>query len=138
MRQIIIFILFIAPFISINAQETDKVDPPMIVTKLKSGKTLNLDKKSIKFMGVTEDSRCPTGVSCVWEGQAKAVIGFYENDKLIEQKVYVFGSSSINPNNMEELLDQDKTKVYGYTLSPYPSFGQKIEATDYFLELVVK
>jgi hypothetical protein len=33
---------------------------------------------SVKFDAVLEDSRCPTGVNCVWEGDAKILIGARE------------------------------------------------------------
>lgn len=35
----------------------------------------------IKFLNITEDSRCPSDVVCVWEGQATAVINIFKNDQ---------------------------------------------------------
>jgi hypothetical protein len=37
--------------------------------KLSVGGTMTTDSGSFGFDGITEDSRCPTGVECFWEGQ---------------------------------------------------------------------
>jgi hypothetical protein len=46
--------------------------PPAIGTPftLARGETTTLDGIEIGFAAVLEDSRCPTGVTCVWEGRA--------------------------------------------------------------------
>lgn len=40
--------------------------------KLTVGDSTTLDNVTLGFDGITEDSRCPTGTVCVWEGQAVA------------------------------------------------------------------
>lgn len=38
--------------------------------KLVLGDTVSLDDVKVSFLQMVEDSRCPTGTVCVWEGQA--------------------------------------------------------------------
>ena len=37
-------------------------------------KTAKKSRLKIKFLGVTEDSRCPVGVNCIWAGNAKVKV----------------------------------------------------------------
>lgn len=37
-------------------------------------KTAKKSRLKIKFLEVTEDSRCPTGVNCIWAGNAKVKV----------------------------------------------------------------
>lgn len=32
------------------------------------------DEMTVRFSAVTEDSRCPTNVECVWEGNAQVIV----------------------------------------------------------------
>jgi hypothetical protein len=42
--------------------------------KLIVGDSTTMDNVAFGFDGITEDSRCPTGTVCVWEGQAVAAL----------------------------------------------------------------
>ena len=46
------------------------------ILKLEEGKTTRdaASELNIKFIGISQDSRCPTGVECVWQGVALAEI----------------------------------------------------------------
>jgi len=37
----------------------------------------------VKFAGIKEDSRCPKGTMCYWEGQVVPVFQTFKDDKLI-------------------------------------------------------
>ncbi|WP_298313713.1 hypothetical protein [uncultured Aquimarina sp.] len=140
MKRFIYLLLVFSPlFIKAQAQNTTKkVTPPKIITKLKIGKKVNFKTKSIQFVKVVEDSRCPTYVTCVWEGQAKVIIGIYENDTLLEQKLIIIGAKGITPSNNKEILKSEDQTIYGYNLSPHPSGDQKTDPSEYYLEMVVK
>ncbi|GAA0715552.1 hypothetical protein GCM10009430_10130 [Aquimarina litoralis] len=139
MKYLLIFLFLFFSFSKIDAQSSqEKKESPQIITKLKAGKKALFGNKSIHFINVVEDSRCPTGVSCVWAGQAKVIIGIYENDILVEEKEYIISASGINPIKPQELLQSDKKTIFGYNLSPYPANGQKIDPSSYYLELLVK
>ncbi|WP_378180789.1 hypothetical protein [Aquimarina sp. SS2-1] len=138
MKRLIYTLLILSPFYIKAQDNTEKVKPPQIITKLKPGSTINFKDSSIKFLKVLEDSRCPTDVTCVWAGQAKLLLGIYKNDTLLEEKEIIIGAKGITPTNPEELLKSEDKIVYGYNLSPYPSSSEKINPTDYYLELLVK
>ncbi|SEM08271.1 hypothetical protein SAMN04487910_4094 [Aquimarina amphilecti] len=134
MKQFIYLLLIFSSFL-LKAQDTNKkVKSPQIVTKLKIGKKATFGNKSIHFIKVTEDSRCPKGVSCVWAGQAKILIGLYENDTLLEEKEIIIEI----PNKSKELLKSIEKTIYGYNLTPYPTNSEKIDPSTYYLELLVK
>lgn len=42
--------------------------------------TVQMDELQLKFSGI-EDSRCPSDVTCVWEGQAILIFDIYNNDR---------------------------------------------------------
>ena len=138
MKQFI-YILFFLFTLGIYAQDTNqKNQSPQIITKLKVGKSIAIESKSIRFINIIEDSRCPTGVSCIWAGQAKVLIGIYKNDTLVEEKEIIIGAKGITPNTPKELLISGTKKIFGYNLSPYPSNDNIIKTSEYYLELVVK
>lgn len=78
----------------------------------------------IKFVEVTDDSRCPTGVTCVWAGNAvvKLVItGYRAGSKTVE----------LNTNGG---VKGDQLEGYAINLesvTPYPKANKPIKKTDY-------
>ncbi len=137
MNRIIILVFFILP-VTGYAQDSTKIDALKIVSRLKVGNTTNFGTKSIKFIRVIEDSRCPTGVDCIWPGEVKALIGFYKNNSLVEEKEFVFGVQAINNDRIKEILSIEKKVVYAYNISPYPSSEKLIDPTTYYLELLIQ
>ncbi len=138
MKKTIFLILFVIPFVSLLAQDSTKVDPPKIITKLKVGNTVDFNTKSIKFLKIVEDSRCPSDVTCIWAGQVKIVIGIYNGEILIEEKELIFGADGISPNHIKEVFKIDQKTVYSYNISPYPSAKTPIIPSEYYLELLVE
>ncbi|MEO7540257.1 MAG: hypothetical protein ABIV21_09525 [Pyrinomonadaceae bacterium] len=45
--------------------------PETIVVKAGQQKKARTSRLTVKFMSVTEDSRCPVGTNCVWAGNAR-------------------------------------------------------------------
>lgn len=138
MRRLLILLLYIVSTTSTIAQDTTKIEIPKIISKLKIEHSLDFDSKSIKFVRVLEDSRCPTGVSCMWQGEVKILIEISENKKVIEEKELVFDSKSPSPDKAIQLLVTDEKTIYAFNVSPYPTSEGPIMKTAYFLELIVK
>lgn len=138
MKRILFFIIFITPLYFLHAQDSIKVETPKIITKLKVDNRIDFDKKSIHFIKVINESRCPTGAQCIWAGQAIILIGIYENNILIEEKEITFGADGITPDSPKEILITDKKTVYGYQLKPHPSATAKTDFSNYYLELLIK
>lgn len=75
----------------------------------------------ISLRGVPEDSRCPTGVQCVWAGRAR---------------VRLRVDSANYQRSIDLRTDSASAVVFGHTITldslvPYPKSGQTIAPKDY-------
>jgi len=79
---------------------------------------------TIRFLEVTEDSRCPSDVNCVWAGVARVRLKI-SKDGVADREF------EVNTNQ------GDKPAIYGgwsirlKKLDPYPSSKSTIKASDY-------
>jgi len=93
--------------------------------------SINGENLTIKFIAVTEDSRCPTGAQCVWAGRVICKV-------LITDSA---GSSEVLLTQMGGISDYVKQDVGKYrisfTVNPYPEVGKTIADNDYRLRLTV-
>ncbi|MBI4303726.1 MAG: hypothetical protein HY665_05265 [Chloroflexi bacterium] len=85
----------------------------------------------IKFTEVIEDSRCPRGVVCIWEGRVSAVVQIDD------------GAAYRMVLTEPGLTDQGARETYqkyefAYHVEPYPEAGKKISPDEYRLLLTVK
>jgi hypothetical protein len=77
---------------SLPTEETAS-SPVAVVTEV--GETFDLrpgeeasipeDDTRFRFDGVTEDSRCPIGVTCVWEGEVKVQVTVFYGDGTVHE-----------------------------------------------------
>jgi hypothetical protein len=80
---------------------------------------------TIKFKTVENDSRCPEGVLCFWEGNARIVI---------EVSQFAFElNTSLEP--ME--IDYFGFKIELISVNPYPVVYEHIDLEDYRITLIV-
>ena len=86
----------------------------------------------IKFLEVSEDSRCPKDVTCIWEGRVTAVVEILTN-----------GSSQQLNLSQPGLTDSPARVKYGgyeltYKVEPYPEKAEvPITSDEYRLLIVV-
>ncbi|MDZ8223364.1 hypothetical protein [Nostoc sp. ChiVER01] len=101
---------------------------------LKYGKTAYLPTENIKikFSKVIQDSRCPSDVTCIWQGQVIIGLDIIKNGKQVSTLMLTLipGRDALPI----QFLDKYTVKLIG--VSPYPS-GQAIALQDYIVELVV-
>ncbi len=90
-----------------------------------SGQQLN-----IKFVEVTGDSRCPTGVECIQAGDAKCLMLISYLDS---QSSLTFTQLGGNDTN---IIDFNIYKIT-FKLEPYPEYGKEIAPEDYRLIMTV-
>lgn len=81
---------------------------------------------TIRFLDVPTDSRCPKGVTCVWEGDAEAVFEVRLGDEAMEVGLHTHGGTQYPSHR----------SFAGYilslkTLDPYPVEGRPIELGAY-------
>jgi hypothetical protein len=85
----------------------------------------------IRFMEVSEDSRCPKGVYCVWEGRVSALVEISADRSSEQLKLTQTGLT-------EQPASQDyKEYQLSFKVEPYPEAGREIAKGEYRLLLVV-
>lgn len=85
---------------------------------------------TVRFDAVPSDSRCPTGVSCIWSGNAEVVV-------TLTQTGSTAGTFTLNTH-----IDPRTATYLGYQveligLAPYPG-SRPIRTSDYRATLVVR
>jgi len=101
------------------------------------GNSAILDSEDFKitFLNISEDSRCPTGATCIWEGRAVAQLLIESGNEMI--------NDSISTLRNKEFLPPDTIVVFGRKIklvdvSPYPEIGSSIDADDYRLTIKIE
>ena len=85
----------------------------------------------IKFVEVLEDSRCPRGVTCIWEGRVTADV-----------EISTGGSTEkleLSQPGLTEVPARETYRGYelAYKVEPYPEEDKEIAADEYRLILIV-
>ena len=84
----------------------------------------------ISFSRVTEDSRCPEGVKCVWTGNAKVVLKL---SKARKRSAIMSLNTTLDPKH-DDYREYDVKLV---NLNPYPKKDVRIKKKDYVATLIV-
>ena len=100
--------------------------------KIKNGQqaVLKEGKLRITFKSVKGDSRCPTGVACVWAGNGEVVIEVARKNK--KQVV-----ATLNTFSEPKEITYKGFKIKLVALSPYPKINEPIDPKDYEATMVV-
>lgn len=131
-------VLFVFLSGHIVGQDSTTVETPKIVAKLSLGKTYTLNQVKLAFVDVLSDSRCPKDVTCVWAGQAVALVEVYKDQVLIERKKVVFEPGKNTDLNLMTLYTFKDLRIMAYNLLPYPEHSQeKIKKEAYYLQLEI-
>lgn len=97
--------------------------------KLAMGKTAKISSTDLQFQfsDVTEDSRCPTGLACIWAGQVSTVIDVIRAGKHSETITLT------SPNSYPIVHELSGYKLEFLGVQPYPVFdtGTVIKKQDY-------
>jgi hypothetical protein len=122
--------LGVRPAVAISAnQEPDvqvSLDMPF---ELAVGQVAGVDDIKIEFWNVTEDSRCPTDVQCVWEGRVKIELRLSESDKT--------ETVQLSPVSGEDTAEYDRLQIHLLEVNPAPVSTDELEISDYRIQLVV-
>jgi len=137
-RLIFIATMLFTPFIWAQDSTNIKVEAPRIMTKLSYGEMLNYDDVKIKFVEVLQDSRCPKNVDCVWAGEVVILVDIFVKGKKNEQMKLTLSPTNQVQNQIGNLYSSEKLKISVFNVLPYPVFGLKTKAEDYFIHLEVR
>lgn len=100
--------------------------------KIKNGEEVVTkgEQLRITFRSVEDESRCPTGVTCVWAGNASVAIEVAKNNK--KQVVLM-----LNTYSEPREIAYKGFKITLVALSPYPKINQSIDPKDYEARMIV-
>jgi len=131
MKRTVFFAVLLLAFASIAAHSGERVIVLDQEFKLKIGESAKASEGlKIEFDSVTEDSRCPKGVTCVWAGNAKILLKVYkESGKAADLEL----NTNINPKTSRYLEYELNLKE----LKPYPESNAAIKSSDYEVTLKV-
>jgi len=89
------------------------------------------EKLEITFVEIPEDSRCPSDVTCIWEGRVRCRLEMKYQGTYYEVVLTQLGLS----------YDYESGIFEGYSLSfkvePYPLSDVTLSAGDYYIYLIV-
>ena len=88
----------------------------------------------VKLIKVTDDSRCPSDVTCIWAGEVKVVLNITIDGEDSGETILTLGA-----NNND---DQNVKNIGGYyvkviAVNPYPVSTKIIGQSDYIVTLIV-
>jgi hypothetical protein len=99
--------------------------------EIKAAELVTIQELRITFVGLSEDSRCPTGTQCVWAGDAAATFTLETPRAAAEQR-------TLHTNGrFERQTDFADFVVRLEDVKPYPREGVAIDPGDYRAAVVV-
>ncbi len=94
---------------------------------------INSEQIEIRFLRVTEDSRCPSDSFCKWEGQVTIELEISWNNQLSDSL-----SLTLRQGYKElALRESNGYSVELQKVEPYPNLTQALENSDYVITLVI-
>lgn len=127
-------IFFLALFHSVMIFNQDQKPPEYNIHSavLCTGDALTFGDRTIKFKKVVSDSRCPNGATCIWAGEVKVLVEFYEGGKYIGEKIVNGSNTSIT-----DFFDIEELNIRKFVVTPYPEVNYKISQEEYAMELSI-
>lgn len=130
----LIFAVFASVFSMCQKEDTVKSNDELPLNQevvIGNGKTLEnkSEEISITMNAVVEDSRCPTEVDCVWEGDAKVKFLFTAGGKSNEINLH----TTLTPKD----TTFDKYTIALIKLDPHPKNTEVIPQAEYKATIVV-
>lgn len=142
-----ISIFFLALFHSVFLGNQDPVPQKYEVQQatLCQGDDMHLGDREIRFKKIVSDSRCPKNVSCIWAGEVKVLVEFFEDGKLKGEKVITGTNIAVGNNDivssanisLAEFFKNSDFNIKKVVVTPYPEAGHKITQEEYSVELLV-
>jgi hypothetical protein len=91
--------------------------------------SIESESLELRFQKVINDSRCPVGVTCVWEGEVSCLVD-----------ITYMGSTSgvvLTQRGSGQSVTSFKDYYIRFQVQPYPEAGKDIDKEDYRLELTI-
>ena len=131
-RKIFSLILALIPVLFVlsgcSTTNSNEVSPGSDFT-LSVGQSASISGEDlkIKFTEVVSDSRCPTGVQCIWQGEVTCLVDLTHSNSVSRKALTQSGGD----------LSRDEFSDYtiSFKVDPYPAAGKTIKKGDYRLNL---
>lgn len=81
----------------------------------------------VKFLNVTDDSRCPSDVTCIWQGKTTVIVNVVKSGQNIGN--FSLTSGLGDKNATVKILDRYFLHIT--KIEPYPKSGTTISLSDY-------
>lgn len=122
-----IITLVTMPHVLVNAE----IHGPNIVLsqfQLKPNQTASEQNNiDVKFLNVTDDSRCPSDVTCIWQGKSTITVNVVKSS----QNIGNFSLTSGLGDNNATVQILDGYFLHLTKIEPYPKSGTTISLSDY-------
>ncbi len=129
-------IIFIFCIVTVNIVLPEVfADVKGVPFQLKINQTTSLESNAIKitFLNVTSDSRCPSDVTCIWQGEAKIFVNIIKDNNDLGN----FNLTSRAGAQDLAIQSFDGHSIQLVTIDPYPSSKKQILPSDYTATFIV-
>jgi len=96
------------------------------------GQSISISEEDlkIKLTDVVGDSRCPSGVTCIWAGQVSCILEITQNNRTDQTVITASGGKDYSSSEYQ---------MYNlkFRVDPYPQSGKTINKSDYRLVLTI-
>nr|WP_314839369.1 hypothetical protein [uncultured Flavobacterium sp.] len=132
-KSILLLFMMISSLVLAQSQKPAKVK--IITVKQKVCRS----QKGFQFVlkTIENDSRCPKGTTCIWEGEVSAVLQVFDGQKQVEETTLVFNEKNKEANKkwFATYLPVEKQKIESLLVRPYPVEGSSIKPADYAIQI---
>jgi len=133
MKYILLIILLYATLFAGSACSNDEVNlREQFFLHIGQSANLKGEELQIKFLDVVEDSRCPRGVTCIWEGRISCLVEITYRESIHN---VVLTEPGLTNFPSEKPFQQ---YTFTYHIEPYPEAGTDIAKEEYQLELKIR
>ncbi|MDX1462761.1 MAG: hypothetical protein R3359_06860 [Marinirhabdus sp.] len=128
-------------------KSTDSKEPPSTNTSetaiengtfsIQLGDQITSGNLILHFKEVLEDSRCPTGTTCIWQGRAKLLVEVSEAGQETRQSEIIFGELHSGEQKNHVFFQNDRQTVTAIAIRPYPTEASGTTGLPYELDVEI-
>ena len=124
-----------------SKEVTNNTSSEVVAAVQQGSTTLALDEQKqigdvyVHFKEVLEDSRCPKGVNCVWQGRAKLLVALSEDGMTVDQSEIIFGKLKSGEEENHTFYKSESLTITAMAINPYPT--SETQGKDLSYELVL-
>ena len=105
-----------------SAENTVPITPIQEGTiTLAVGEEIMVGELRVHFKEVLEDSRCPTGTECFWQGRAKILVETSEDGMAMDRSEIIFGALKKGEAKNHTFYKSGKATITATAINPYPT-----------------